>query len=259
MNDSTLTPSIYAERLVAWACDEWRAGCFGDLSVEAVGQATLEHDDPYVIVGSHKAMSGDWPVDDALRKLVVHGASAVQEALRPICSRDLAEDEVLLGAVLYTYDWEADVTLRVERRWSTDLAFCEPSSTFNGRAFVFFAPDRFEPHDSKRSGWVTARSGGSGYLSRSLLDPFPSELWRRLKWSANPSNPFRWSQTDGTEVARFEVLLGPMRNSVPDGLYRHPVLLRWVGKKDALSQIEHVIGLATREHADLDIDAFRSA
>lgn len=258
MNDSTLTPSVYAERVLAWACDEWRAGCFGDLSVEAIGQATLEHDDPYVIVGSQKAMSGDWPVDDALRKLVVHGASAVQEALRPICSRDLAENEVLLGAVLYTYDWESDVTLRVERRWSTDLAAGEPSSTFNGRAFVFFAPDRFEPRESKRNGWVTARSAGSGYLSRSLLDPFPSELWRRLKWSANPSDPFRWSRTDGTEVARFEVLLGPIRNSTPDGLYRHPLLSRWIGKTDALAAMERLVGRSTREQADLCIDPFRS-
>lgn len=258
MNDSTLTPSFYAERVVAWIFEEWRAGCFGDLSVEAIGQATLEHDDPYVIVGSHRAMSGDWPVDDALRKLIAHGASAVQEALRPICSRDLAEDEMLLGAVLYTYDWKSDVTLRVEHRWSTDLAADDPSCTFNGRAFVFFAPDRFEPRESRRNGWVTARSGGGGYLSRSLIDPFPSELWRRLKWSANPSDPLRWSRTDGTEVARFEVLLGPMRSSAPDALYRHPLLFRWVGKKDTLAQIERVLGRATREHADLDIDPFRS-
>jgi len=150
------------------------------------------------------------------------------------------------------------VTLRVERRWSTDLVADDPSSTFNGRAFAFFASDRFEPRESKRSGWVTARSGGSGYLSRSLIDPFPSELWSRLKWSAQPSDPFRWVRTDGTEVARFEVLLGPMRNSAPDALYRQPLLSRWVGTKDALLEIEHLVGRDTREHADLQIDRFRS-
>lgn len=118
------------------------------------------------------------------------GVSSVQEALRPISSRDLAHDEVLLGAVLYTYD-ESDVTLRVVRGLSTDLVFSDPCSTFNGRAFVFFAPDRFEPQESKRSGWVTARIGGTGFLSQSLVDPFPSELWTRLKWFDNPSDPFR--------------------------------------------------------------------
>src|SRR3954447_2528858 len=55
---------------------------------------------PYVIVGGHKALGGDWPLDDALRKLLGNGTSVAQEALRPICSRGLADDEVLLGAVL---------------------------------------------------------------------------------------------------------------------------------------------------------------
>jgi hypothetical protein len=41
-------------------------------------------------------------------------------------------------------------------------------------------------------------------------------------------------------------------------MYRYPLLLRWVAKNDACADIERLAGRSVREHADVQIDRFRS-
>jgi hypothetical protein len=216
----------------------------------------LDRDDPYILTMPAEAADVPWPVDDELTRLVEKGEAALREALLPVLSAGLTDDEVLLAAALRTYDWRSDVRLYLERylprarvnsrRWPW---------TFNGRAFVLFREDRYEPPEC--NDWLTLRPAGSGFFSHSSVDLLPAIRWQSFGWQPDQQNPFLWMEAGGGIVARYELLRGPIRPNLQDRLYRQPTLHRWRASREAVSRAESSAGARFSDIVTSQVDTWR--
>lgn len=246
-----LTNSAALDGVAGWAINEYAAGCLGDGTPELLAQALLEMDDPWVLTyaAASAADAATWPIDDVLDRLLAGDRAGAIGQLMQHVSAGLQEGERVAGAVLQTYSRTSDVVLHVGARWGNDDGRSMPT-TFNGRTFVYYADDAFEPHQDRRRGWLTFRAGGQGLISHALAPLVPARLWRSCGWTPSLTNPFDWCSVDGP-VARFELRYGPIRDSVQDRLYRQPVLSRWVVSSGAWRVLEERLGTSLHVVPDL--------
>jgi|GEM_PF-1709492 len=248
-----LTDSPTLEAVAAWAVNEYAAGCLGAGPPELLAQALLEMDDPWIL--THPAMSASdataWPVDDELDRLLTERARAI-EVLSTHVSTGLHDGERVAGAVLHTFSRKTDAVLHVEARWGEDGdARGGNPTTFNGRTFVYYSDEAFEPAQRAGHGSLTLRAGGQGLIYHALVPPVPARIWRAFGWRSAPTNPLQWMDGD-QPAARLEIFYGPIRASVQDRLYRQPVLARWVFTQAAWQRAEEHLGLSLQLAAGLE-------
>ncbi|MDQ3279801.1 MAG: ATP-binding protein [Acidobacteriota bacterium] len=254
--DTRLIENSWSPAITEWALTEWRSGCFGPCDPELLCQAVLDRDDPYILTMPAEAAHVPWPVDDELTRLVEKGEAALREALLPVLSAGLTDDEILLAAALRTYDWRSDVRLYLERYLpSARVNSRHWPWTFNGRAFVLFREDRYEPPEC--NDWMTLRPAGSGFFSHSSIDLLPAIRWQSFGWQPDQQNPFLWVASGGGIVARYELLRGPIRPNLQDRLYRQPTLHRWRASREAVAHAESSAGARFSDIVTSQVDTWR--
>lgn len=254
--DTRLIGSSWSSVIADWALTEWRAGCFDGCDLELLGQAVLDRDDPYILMMPARAADVPWPVDDELTRLIEQGEAALQAVMVPILSGGLTPEEIVLAAAVRTYDWRSDAQLYLERYIPrTHLSSRRWPWTFNGRAFLFYRDDRYEPPESRD--WLTLRPAGSGSFSHSSVDLVPTKNWRRFGWRPDRQDPFLWTDSGGSVVARYELLRGPIRPNLQDRLYRQPTLHRWRASREAVERAEKSVGRRFGEIVTAQVDSWR--
>lgn len=249
-----LTDSPALEAVAAWAVKEYAAGCLGEGAPELLAQAVLEMDDPWVL--THPATSASdaasWPVDEELDLALAGDRARAIEALSKHVSGGLQGGERVAGAVLHTFSRRADAVLHVVARWGADGDVRTGQlSTFNGRTFVYYSDEPFEPVQPAGRGSLTLRAGGQGLIYHALVPPVPARIWRAFGWYPAPKNPLQWMSNKAL-VARLEILYGPLRDSVQDRLYRQPILARWIFTRAAWRHAEEHLGFTLQVATDLE-------
>jgi hypothetical protein len=244
--DMRLGAGSGVEGVCNWAVKEACAGSFGDVLPGALAQAILPNDEPRLLTTTGLPAEDQelWPIDQALESLLAKGE--LETTLAKHACSGLLEDEELLAAKLHTYTPDKDVVFRMAKRWASDILLASAvrqPSTFNGRTFLYFEPNRYEPENDDVAGWMTFNAGGLGMFLHAQVVITPTKLWDTLGWKPMPTNPFIWLK-EGKPIVRFEVRRGPVRDTIQEPLYRQPVLLRWIINRQAKLEAERTLGVA---------------
>jgi hypothetical protein len=236
--DVFIAKSPVLKRLNEIVYNELRQGRWSDIPVCRLAQALLPGDDPFILIRSIPPAPNiaSWPIDSDLDRL--NGTPELQERLKSILESGLADDQFLLGGYLETYSTHFDVLLTYElalRNNPMILSAVKPRSTFNGRTFVLYYSERFEPPPASENFPITLRSGGVFSIADQALHLYPSIVWQDIfGWSPLPSDPTTWL-VNGEPTIHLERFIGPIRSSNPQDLpLRQPRLQRWVGQKHIL-------------------------
>jgi hypothetical protein len=129
-----------------------------------------------------------------------------------------------------------------QRSASLLLSLGDHPSCPSGRTFLWYIGDFFEPAvrgTSFVSGYFV---GGRQRLNHDILHIQPSRGWRDgFGWSVGLADPLTW-HADGRPIARYERIHGPLRRTINEPHFRHPLIDRWVIRQTAFSQIEDELG-----------------
>jgi hypothetical protein len=212
-----------------------------DVPLERICQAILPPTEPYIVLESPKKANNynEWPVDVEIDNLLQEDIFAQKSKLKDIMTADIASDEVVLGAVMYTYSHKKEVVTMLTSRFISRGDFLSKVSsdyTFNGRIYMFDYIDRYEPFQSYN---LTFFNGGTVSFVNQSLFCYPSSLWSEVfHWKPVLDNKIRWFNADDEEVVRFEYLYGKNSWSNNSINFYQPVMQRWIGKKSEIEKIE---------------------
>ena len=253
--DMKLSGGSGVEEVCNWAVKEACAGSFGDLPPVGLAQAILPNDEPRLLTTSGVAADDQelWPIDQALEAVFATGN--LEKTLAKHACSGLLEDEELLAAELHIYARDKDVVFRMAKRWTSEVLFAsavQQPSTFNGRTYLYYEPNRYEPETEPAAGWMTFNAGGLGMFLHAQVVITPTKLWDVLGWRPMPTNPFIWLK-EGKPIVRFEVRRGPLRDTIQEPLYRQPVLLRWIINRQARLEAERILGVALLDFRTVEV------
>lgn len=181
--------------------------------------------------------------------------SELQDILANHAYSGLLEGEEVLAAELRTYSRDRDVVFRIATRWMSSVPIISDAgqpSTFNGRTYLFYESNRYEPETDPAAGWMTFNAGGLGMFMHTQVPPTPTKLWDTLGWKPTPTNPFIWLK-EGKPAVRLEVRRGPVRDAIHEPLYRQPVLVRWIINRQAKLEAERTLGVALLDFRTVEV------
>ncbi|QCJ40616.1 ATP-binding protein [Bacillus sp. S3] len=206
-------------------------------------QAITPGDDPFILLDTPTPADDIevWPIDEKLDKLIEGDKEHLKNCFLENINAGISEDEIVIGAVLFTYSYSNDVIFHF------DLTLFEEdiikgrnggSRVFNGRSFGFYEDLRFDPYREHNNtlAQMTYQTGGISYFSNQTFSVYPSLLWSDLfAWEPSKNNPKVWLHQDKV-VVRHDYIHGPYRELYHGRLDRQPILQRWVCNKTIFEQ-----------------------
>lgn len=234
---------------------------WSEVPLVRIAQALLHSDEPFVLFNIPSKVSSalSWPSDEELEKILVDAGKA-RECFQEILNCGLDDDTMLLGGELFLYSRQNDVrvTYNIVLNGKTTQTPKKGRSTFSGRSFAFYYPERFDPYESDYEELpieVTVQSGGICYFIYQQILSYPSiDLSELFDWHPDVKNPTMLIQ-DEEVVARYECLHGPMRRILQDRFYRQPILHRWVCSRDKFEQAIKEQGICEYPQFDIEISS----
>ncbi|SIS43493.1 ATP-binding protein [Salimicrobium flavidum] len=261
-HEKLLSESSELDRLLEVIYYELYNGRWKDIPLVRISQALTTSDDPFVLLKSPEPfinMEG-WLIDEALEKKVGSNEE-IKESLMPCVHTGLAENDLVLGAVLCTYSRSSDVKLVYDCSLKMDETLLSPVSrisTFNGRTFALFDNNRFDPqivHQPLLR--LTYESGGIGSFELGSLLCYPSNLWTTIfGWKPSKENPTVWVDESDKPVVRLEHFHGPVRDLIHEPYYRQPFMQRWVCSKEAFEEALTKMDMFEIENVDVEVNSF---
>ncbi len=207
-----------------------------------LAQAITTSSDPFVLLKSPSPARGleSWLVDEELKRIIGNNEQ-LRKHFNYLTNIGISEDEMVLGAVIFSYSREFDVKFIYDTAIRQSTSILEKASllsTFNGRSSSFYDVNRFDPQEFEEGIFsMTYESGGIGDFVHQSILCYPSNMWTNLfGWYPQRDNPLLWNDNEGNNVAKFEYFHGPIRNLVRDRFERQPFMQRWVVKKEAFEE-----------------------
>ncbi|WP_335391391.1 ATP-binding protein [Neobacillus drentensis] len=206
-------------------------------------QALTPGDDPFILLDTPTPAADieEWPIDEKLDKLIEGDKEHLKNCFLENINAGINEDEIVIGAVLFTYSYSNDVIVLFD-----NILFEEPtinirksgSRIFNGRSYGFYENSRFDPFMEYYNEFaqMTYQTGGIFYFSNQTFSVYPSRLWSDLfGWEPSKNNPRIWLHQNKV-VARHDYIHGPYRELYHGRLDRQPLLQRWVCNRTVFEQ-----------------------
>lgn len=208
-----------------------------------LAQALTTSDDPFILLRTQSPAidKDDWAVDTELEELLVACQDSLKEHLLQHIHAGLSEDEMVVGAVLYSYCRTADVKLIYDaslKHWRHTLHPVPRTGSFNGRTFALYDTDRYDPQEELEPVLrMTYEVGGIGDFFHQSLLCYPSHIWTKLfGWYLSSENPTVWIDENDKPIARLECFHGPVRDLIHDWHFRQPIMQRWVCSREAFDE-----------------------
>ncbi len=206
-------------------------------------QTITSGDDPFILLDTPSPASDieEWPIDEKLDKLINEDKSHLKNSLLQTINAGIKADEIVIGAVLFTYSYKNDVIFLFDQTLFEEnkpVISKSRSRNFNGRSYGFYENLRFDPfmEYNNESAQMTYQSGGISYFSNRTLSVYPSRLWSDLfGWEPSENNPRVWLHQNKV-VARHDYIYGPYRELYRGRLDRQPLLQRWVCNRTVFEQ-----------------------
>lgn len=207
-----------------------------------IAQALLHSDEPFILFNIPRKINStlSWPADEELEKILLDSSKA-RDCFMEILNCGMDDNTMILGGELFLYSRQNDVrvTFNISLTGKATQILETGRSTFSGRSFAFYYPDRFDPYEfdfGKLPIEVTVQSGGSCYFIYQQILNYPSIGLRVLfNWHPDIKNPTIFIQ-EKENVAWYECLHGPMRQIPQDRFYRQPIFHRWVCSREKFEQ-----------------------
>ncbi|MDD4600476.1 hypothetical protein SDC9_15059 [bioreactor metagenome] len=258
--DMILTFSPELEILMKILYCEMYKQRWSDIPLVRTAQALLHSDEPFILFNVLCKVNStlSWPVDEELEKILLDSGKA-RECFLKILNCGLDDNTMLLGGELFLYSRQNDVrvTYNIGLTGKATQQPKEGRSTFSGRSFAFYYPERFDPYESDDEELpteVTVQSGGICYFIYQQILSYPTiDLSALFDWHPDIKNPTVFIQ-NGEAVARYECLHGPMRQILQDRFYRQPILHRWVCSRKEFEQSIKDLGLFSYPQLDLKVN-----
>ncbi|UDF17179.1 ATP-binding protein [Bacillus pumilus] len=250
------------EKLMDIIYHEIFKGRWDDVPIVRVAQAINSGDDPCIVLNtpSKGNDSESWLVDTTLDKNIEENYRELKNNFYKNVMSGIAEDEIILGAILLTYSYKHDVVYSYHQILDKEYLLTkrvELSRVYSGRTYGFYENGRFDPlyEYPNTSIQMTYQTGGVGYFTNQGIMLAPSKVWSDLfNWQPS-SNPRIWINEEEEEVARLEYIYGPYRELYHGPVDRQPILQRWVCKKDVFEKAIRKSGLISREYSEMNIDS----
>lgn len=257
--DMILTFSPELEILMKILYCEMYKQRWSNIPLVRIAQALLHGDDPFILFNIPRKINStlSWSSDEELEKTLLTSGN-VRDVSMEILNCGLDDSAMLLGGELFLYSRQNDVRVTFNIGL-TDKATHPPEtgrSTFSGRSFALYYPERFDPYendDEKLPTEVTVRAGGICYFIYQQILSYPSvDFSNMFKWHPDAKNPTVFTR-DGEIVAWYECLHGPMRRLLQDRFYRQPILHRWVCSREKFEQAIKELGLSFYPNLDVAV------
>ncbi|WP_349925259.1 ATP-binding protein [Bacillus altitudinis] len=205
-------------------------------------QTVTSGDDPFILLDTPTPAADieEWPIDEKLDKLIKADKEHLKNCFLENINAGISEDEIVIGAVLFTYSYSNDVIFHFGLNLFKDMIKGRNglSRVFNGRSYGFYEKLRFDPYMEYNNtlAQMTYQTGGISYFSNQTFAVYPSLLWSDLfAWEPSKQNPKVWLHQDKV-VVRHDYIHGPFRELYHGRLDRQPILQRWVCNKSVFEQ-----------------------
>lgn len=233
-------------------------GRWANVSEVELAQALLRSDEPFVLLQTPAPATDadNWVIDHELEELGGN-KKKILERILPHIHAGVSDDEIVVGAVLHTFSRSVDVEVVLNTVLSDkgfELLPGNETSTMNGRTFLFYDNNSFEPQNITNPILsMTNTAGGIGEFNNKSMLCFPALIWTELfNWYPSEENPLIWFE-EGEPVIRFEYVHGQFRDIAQDQLFRQPFLQRWVCSKETIRKLEKELDvtISPRTHVNV--------